>query len=101
MRERKAPAFKATMSPEDVVALVETMLAGNGGQQAAFTVNTAVPGADDKDPEIDQIEHEIDAFAIRMIALRQPVAKDGQRHRRQAGGASLFVHPPLGARTHP
>ncbi len=30
----------------------------------------------DKDPTIDQIEHDIDAFAIRMIALRQPVAKD-------------------------
>lgn len=28
------------------------------------------------DPLIDQIEHEIDTFAIRMIALRQPVAKD-------------------------
>jgi hypothetical protein len=24
--------------------------------------------------------------------------EDGQRHRRQAGGAGLFVHPPLGAR---
>jgi Zn-dependent protease with chaperone function len=32
---------------------------------------------------------------------RQPVAEDGQRHRRQAGGAGLFVHPPLGARPHP
>ncbi|KAB2835847.1 MAG: phosphate signaling complex protein PhoU [Caedimonadaceae bacterium] len=28
------------------------------------------------DPLIDKIEHEIDTFAIRMIALRQPVAKD-------------------------
>ena len=50
--------------------------------------------------EIDQIEHEIDAFAIRMIALRQPVAKDGpgQWRRRRAG---LFVHPPQRARAHP
>ena len=30
----------------------------------------------EKDPLIDQIEHDIEAFAIRMIALRQPVAKD-------------------------
>ncbi len=30
----------------------------------------------DKDPAIDQIEHDIEAFAIRMIALRQPVARD-------------------------
>lgn len=30
----------------------------------------------DKDPEIDQIEHNIDTFAIRTIALRQPVASD-------------------------
>ena len=30
----------------------------------------------DKDPEIDAIEQEIDGFAIRTIALRQPVAKD-------------------------
>ena len=30
----------------------------------------------EKDPAIDQIEHEIDAFAIRLIALRQPVAHD-------------------------
>lgn len=29
-----------------------------------------------KDPEIDAIEHEIDTFAIRTIALRQPVARD-------------------------
>lgn len=29
-----------------------------------------------KDPEIDNIEHEIDSFAIRTIALRQPVARD-------------------------
>lgn len=29
-----------------------------------------------KDPAVDQIEHDIDAFAIRMIALRQPVAQD-------------------------
>ncbi|MGI4851653.1 MAG: phosphate signaling complex protein PhoU [Janthinobacterium lividum] len=29
-----------------------------------------------KDLFIDQIEHDIEAFAIRMIALRQPVAKD-------------------------
>jgi len=39
-RERKAPAFKATMSPEDVVALVETMLAGNGGH---FELGTLAP----------------------------------------------------------
>ncbi|WP_085784188.1 phosphate signaling complex protein PhoU [Candidatus Nucleicultrix amoebiphila] len=30
----------------------------------------------ESDPEIDKIEHDIDTFAIRMIALRQPVAKD-------------------------
>ncbi len=30
----------------------------------------------DKDPEIDEIEHSIDTFAIRTIALRQPVASD-------------------------
>jgi phosphate transport system protein len=30
----------------------------------------------EEDPKIDQIEHDIEAFAIRMIALRQPVAKD-------------------------
>ena len=30
----------------------------------------------EKDIAIDQIEHDIEAFAIRMIALRQPVAKD-------------------------
>lgn len=30
----------------------------------------------EKDSAIDQIEHDIEAFAIRMIALRQPVAKD-------------------------
>lgn len=29
-----------------------------------------------QDPEIDALEHEIDSFAIRTIALRQPVAKD-------------------------
>jgi phosphate transport system protein len=30
----------------------------------------------DSDPEIDEIEHNIDTFAIRTIALRQPVARD-------------------------
>jgi phosphate transport system protein len=30
----------------------------------------------DSDPEIDAIEHNIDTFAIRTIALRQPVASD-------------------------
>lgn len=30
----------------------------------------------EKDPEIDFIEHSIDTFAIRTIALRQPVASD-------------------------
>lgn len=30
----------------------------------------------DKDPDIDEIEHSIDTFAIRTIALRQPVARD-------------------------
>lgn len=30
----------------------------------------------EKDPEIDLIEHNIDTFAIRTIALRQPVASD-------------------------
>jgi len=30
----------------------------------------------DTDPQIDELEHEIDTFAIRMIALRQPVASD-------------------------
>jgi phosphate transport system protein len=29
-----------------------------------------------QDPIVDALEHDIDAFAIRMIALRQPVAKD-------------------------
>lgn len=29
-----------------------------------------------RDPEIDAIEHDIDTFAIRTIALRQPVARD-------------------------
>lgn len=28
------------------------------------------------DRQIDQLEHEIDSFAVRMIALRQPVARD-------------------------
>lgn len=28
------------------------------------------------DPNVDNIENEIDTFAVRMIALRQPVAKD-------------------------
>jgi len=28
------------------------------------------------DPKIDQLEYEIDTFAVRMIALRQPVARD-------------------------
>lgn len=28
------------------------------------------------DRKIDQLEHEIDSFAVRMIALRQPVARD-------------------------
>lgn len=30
----------------------------------------------ESDPEIDAIEHSIDSFAIRIIALRQPVAQD-------------------------
>jgi phosphate transport system protein len=29
-----------------------------------------------RDPEIDALEHDIDTFAVRMIALRQPVAQD-------------------------
>lgn len=31
-RNAKPPLFRSSMTPEDVVALVETMLAGNGGQ---------------------------------------------------------------------
>jgi phosphate transport system protein len=30
----------------------------------------------DDDHKIDQLEHDIDSFAVRMIALRQPVARD-------------------------
>lgn len=30
----------------------------------------------DRDFEIDQMEHDIDQFAVRLLALRQPVAKD-------------------------
>jgi hypothetical protein len=36
--------------PRDVIC---KLLASNGGQQAAFTVNTPVPNEDDSDPEID------------------------------------------------
>ena len=39
-RERKAPKFRASMSPEDVVGLVETMLAGSGGH---FELRTLAP----------------------------------------------------------
>lgn len=31
-RDRKTPRFSAGMTPEDIVGLTETMLAGNGGQ---------------------------------------------------------------------
>lgn len=46
-------AFETATSlgqPRDVVC---KLLANNGGQQAAFTVNTPVPNEDDRDPEID------------------------------------------------
>jgi hypothetical protein len=46
-RDRKPPAFRASMSAEDVVALTETMLAGNGGRFELLTLEPAeVSGAE-------------------------------------------------------
>ncbi len=39
-RERKAPRFSAAMTPEDIVSLVETLLAGSGG---SFELTSLAP----------------------------------------------------------
>lgn len=55
------------MATDQLKVAVETVLK----RDRAYTLEII-----DRDTEIDQIEHDIEAFAIRMIALRQPVAKD-------------------------